>query len=125
MLMTKVGSIKVAMEVSTLAQITPFSSLYGTLEGKVGKIGIIDESVFQKLKKVEEETFNRLTEESSFSYSQWRNRNPSDDKLVDSRLIEHYLKSFCLNSLAEEMNQEYIQILGIYNQFCRWCIIKI
>lgn len=53
MLMTKVASLRVGEEVSAISKLTPSKALYGTFSGKVGKIAIIDEPLFRKLKAIE------------------------------------------------------------------------
>lgn len=51
--MTKVGSIKIAEEISTIQRIDSTSSLIGTVEGKIGKVVVVPEGRFEHLKAIE------------------------------------------------------------------------
>lgn len=92
MIMTKVGSIKVAEEVSTIAKTSASTALYGTFEGKIGKVTVIDECAFRRLRSIEEKVVTGLSPKVQFDYQRWKDRNPNEDKLVDSSLIQMYLK---------------------------------
>lgn len=91
--MTKVGSIKIAEEISTITRINATTTCIGTVEGKVGSLTIVPEGMYELLKSIEEEVYNSLSKKEGFDYKGWRDRVPSEDKLIDSVLIEHYLTS--------------------------------
>ena len=58
---------------STLTRISTNKALFGTIEGKIGKVTIIDEVNYLVLKKAERKTIIWLREEC-LGYTDWRKR---------------------------------------------------
>lgn len=71
-----------------MTKITNQHAYYGTVLGKIGQLKIITEADYRILKDVEILTYNNLHNRCDFHYLPWRNRNPIDDKLIDSTLIK-------------------------------------
>ena len=51
MTMTKVSTIKVGSEISTLAKIDNFTLLYATVSGQIGQVRVIDPNTFRVFKE--------------------------------------------------------------------------
>ena len=90
MLTTKVGTLRVGEEVSTLEKVDKRKALWGTIEGKMGQIVILTEEEYMLLKKVEEKSMNLMETQKTFKYSPWRKRMASD-KLIDASILEVFL----------------------------------